>query len=64
MLVGNTGVLRCEIPTYVKEYVAVTSWVRDSTFNIFPTPDSGELSDRSSRQPNYGVYTFICSNVL
>ncbi|XP_015428966.1 PREDICTED: Down syndrome cell adhesion molecule-like protein Dscam2 [Dufourea novaeangliae] len=35
---GNTGVLRCEIPTFVKEYVAVTSWVRDSTFNIFPTP--------------------------
>ncbi|XP_033338230.2 cell adhesion molecule Dscam2 isoform X4 [Megalopta genalis] len=38
VMAGNTGVIRCEIPTFVKEYVAVTSWVRDSTFNIFPTP--------------------------
>lgn len=42
VLPGNTGVLRCEIPTFVKEYVTVTSWIQDSTFNIFPTPKSGE----------------------
>lgn len=42
VLPGNTGVLRCDIPTFVKEYVAVTSWVRDSAYNIFPTPKSGE----------------------
>ncbi|XP_031783300.1 Down syndrome cell adhesion molecule-like protein Dscam2 isoform X4 [Nasonia vitripennis] len=40
VLAGNTGVLRCEIPTFVKEYVSVTSWVQDSAFNIYPTPDS------------------------
>ncbi|XP_076177155.1 cell adhesion molecule Dscam2 isoform X1 [Ptiloglossa arizonensis] len=40
VLAGNTGVLRCEIPTFVKEYVAVTSWIQDSVFNIFPTPKS------------------------
>ncbi|CAK9819274.1 Cell adhesion molecule Dscam2 [Anthophora plagiata] len=39
---GNTGVLRCEIPTFVKGYVAVTSWVRDSAYNIFPTPKSDD----------------------
>ncbi|XP_046745786.1 Down syndrome cell adhesion molecule-like protein Dscam2 isoform X2 [Diprion similis] len=38
VLAGNTGVLRCEIPTFVKEYVAVTSWVQDSAFNIYPEP--------------------------
>lgn len=42
VLAGNTGVLRCEIPTFVKEYVSVTSWVQDSAFNIYPTPDSGK----------------------
>ncbi|KAJ8676042.1 hypothetical protein QAD02_011828, partial [Eretmocerus hayati] len=40
VLSGNTGVLRCEIPAFVKEYVSVTSWVQDSAFNIYPTPDS------------------------
>ncbi|XP_043281864.1 Down syndrome cell adhesion molecule-like protein Dscam2 isoform X2 [Venturia canescens] len=38
--VGNTGVLRCEIPPNVKKHVRVTSWVQDSTFNIFPAPES------------------------
>lgn len=42
VLAGNTGVIRCDIPTFVKEYVAVTSWVRDSNFNIFPTPRGGK----------------------
>ncbi|XP_023317526.1 Down syndrome cell adhesion molecule-like protein Dscam2 [Trichogramma pretiosum] len=40
VLSGNTGVLRCEIPAFVKEYVSVTSWVQDSAFNIYPTPES------------------------
>ncbi|XP_018406582.1 PREDICTED: Down syndrome cell adhesion molecule-like protein Dscam2 [Cyphomyrmex costatus] len=42
VLAGNTGVLRCEIPTFVKEYVAVTSWLKDSAFNIYPSAESGE----------------------
>ncbi|XP_025160716.1 Down syndrome cell adhesion molecule-like protein Dscam2 isoform X1 [Harpegnathos saltator] len=41
VLAGNTGVLRCEIPAFVKEYVAVTSWFQDSAFNIYPTAESG-----------------------
>ncbi|XP_076349782.1 cell adhesion molecule Dscam1-like isoform X2 [Tachypleus tridentatus] len=31
---GNTGVLRCRIPDFVKEYVTVTSWLQDETFII------------------------------
>ncbi|GIX85463.1 hypothetical protein CEXT_75761 [Caerostris extrusa] len=26
---GNTTVLRCHLPTFVREYVAVDSWIRD-----------------------------------
>ncbi|XP_015126574.1 Down syndrome cell adhesion molecule-like protein Dscam2 isoform X1 [Diachasma alloeum] len=40
VLAGNTGVLRCDIPAHTKEYVAVTSWVQDSAFNIYPAPVS------------------------
>nr|KAF7401969.1 hypothetical protein H0235_015305 [Vespula pensylvanica] len=43
VLVGNTGVLRCEIPSFAKDYVKVTSWVQDSIFNIFPTHESVEV---------------------
>ncbi|XP_011345914.1 Down syndrome cell adhesion molecule-like protein Dscam2 isoform X3 [Ooceraea biroi] len=41
VLAGNTAVLKCEIPAFVKEYVAVTSWFQDSAFNIYPTAESG-----------------------
>lgn len=44
VVVGNTGVLRCEIPAFVKEYVAVTSWLKDSAFNIYPSAESGECN--------------------
>lgn len=40
VLSGNIAVLRCEVPNFVKEHVSVTSWVQDSSFNIFPTPYS------------------------
>ncbi|KAH8025168.1 hypothetical protein HPB51_004150 [Rhipicephalus microplus] len=37
---GNTGVLRCQIPSFVKEYVSVTSWVRDDGLVIHADTDS------------------------
>ncbi|XP_015600048.1 Down syndrome cell adhesion molecule-like protein Dscam2 isoform X2 [Cephus cinctus] len=42
VLPGNTGVLKCQIPAFVKEFVTVTSWVQDSAFNIYPTTHSDE----------------------
>ncbi|XP_075546074.1 cell adhesion molecule Dscam1-like [Dermacentor variabilis] len=38
---GNTGVLRCQIPSFVKEYVTVTSWVRDDGLVVHADTDSG-----------------------
>ncbi|CAN7984994.1 unnamed protein product, partial [Ixodes hexagonus] len=38
---GNTGVLRCQIPSFVKEYVTVTSWIRDDGFVVHADSDSG-----------------------
>nr|CAD7589389.1 unnamed protein product [Timema genevievae] len=34
---GNTAVLKCTIPSFVREYITVTSWVQDSSFNIYPS---------------------------
>ncbi|XP_017771587.1 PREDICTED: Down syndrome cell adhesion molecule-like protein Dscam2 [Nicrophorus vespilloides] len=38
---GNTAVLKCKIPSYVNDYVMVTSWVQDSAINIYPNTDIG-----------------------
>ncbi|XP_068082192.1 cell adhesion molecule Dscam2 [Anabrus simplex] len=40
VLNGNTAVLKCEVPPFVKDHIAITSWVQDSSFNIYPSPDS------------------------
>lgn len=40
---GNTAVLKCTIPSFVREYITVTSWVQDSKFNIYPTTKGGKL---------------------
>ncbi|XP_059483764.1 cell adhesion molecule Dscam2 [Neocloeon triangulifer] len=38
---GNTAVLRCQIPSYVADYVMVTSWLQDGSVNIYPNTDTG-----------------------
>lgn len=38
---GNTAVLRCQVPSYVSEYVMVTSWLQDGAVNIYPNTDIG-----------------------
>nr|CAD7430006.1 unnamed protein product [Timema monikensis] len=38
---GNTAVLKCQVPSYVAEYVMVTSWVQDGSVNIYPNTDTG-----------------------
>lgn len=41
---GNVAVLRCGVPSLVREFVAVTSWLQDQSFNIYPSNDGGEYS--------------------
>ncbi|KAK3921050.1 Down syndrome cell adhesion molecule-like protein Dscam2 [Frankliniella fusca] len=36
---GNAAVLRCAVPSLVKDYVTVTSWLQDQSFNIYPSKD-------------------------
>lgn len=39
---GNTAVLRCSIPSFMKDYVIVTSWIRDDSRTIVASPDRGK----------------------
>ncbi|KAL3211220.1 hypothetical protein MRX96_036589 [Rhipicephalus microplus] len=45
----NTGVLRCHIPKYVKEYVVVTSWTRSDGFIISVQAIPGKYQMRSTK---------------
>ncbi|XP_064480133.1 cell adhesion molecule Dscam1-like [Ornithodoros turicata] len=66
----NTGVLRCHVPNYAKEYVAVTSWVRSDglIISVQAIPDenskyvafsTGELHVRRAG-PEDSRHSFQC----
>ncbi|XP_046406478.1 Down syndrome cell adhesion molecule-like protein Dscam2 isoform X2 [Ischnura elegans] len=39
---GNAAVLKCHVPSVVREYLTVTSWLQDGTFNIYPSSDGDD----------------------
>ncbi|KAG8182320.1 hypothetical protein JTE90_004089 [Oedothorax gibbosus] len=65
---GNTAVLTCHVPSFVKDYVTVTSWIRDDVltvastvheggrYSVFP---SGELHIRNVT-PDDGSMSYRC----
>ncbi|XP_076065783.1 cell adhesion molecule Dscam2-like isoform X4 [Oratosquilla oratoria] len=39
---GNTAVLQCSIPSFVRDLVSVTAWVRNDGFHIYPSHVGGD----------------------
>jgi hypothetical protein len=54
---GNTAVLRCQVPSYVAEYVMVTSWIQDGSVNIYPNTDTGQYTRNVSRTKFHDITT-------
>jgi hypothetical protein len=41
---GCTAVLRCVVPSFVKELIRVVSWVQEPSFYIYPSLQGGKDS--------------------
>jgi hypothetical protein len=54
VLLGNTAVLHCVIPAFVKDYVTVTSWYRDDTIILPARDDAGKFGDHMHREESCG----------
>ena len=39
---GNTAVLTCHVPSFVKDYVTVTSWIRDDVLTLASNAHEGK----------------------
>ncbi|XP_046620086.1 Down syndrome cell adhesion molecule-like protein Dscam2 isoform X2 [Neodiprion virginianus] len=37
---GNNVLMRCSVPSFVREHVTVTSWLQEPSFNIYPSTTS------------------------
>ncbi|XP_065340879.1 cell adhesion molecule Dscam1 isoform X34 [Cloeon dipterum] len=68
VLKGNTAIIKCHIPSFVADYVFVSSWVEDENRDILPSTDydgkylvlpSGELHIRDVG-PEDGYKSYQC----
>lgn len=59
---GGNVLIKCNIPTFVKEYVRVTSWLQEPAFNIFPALTSGiyRIHTYESASKVIGIRNAIC----
>lgn len=47
---GFGGILECVVnPGYMRDYILVTSWVRDKSFNILPTTTSSIIDSSDNK---------------
>jgi len=49
---GCTAILRCVVPTFVKELVRVVSWVHEPAIYIYPSLQGGKLPGASFCRPS------------
>lgn len=43
---GNSAIMKCKIPSYVSDFVAVEAWISDKgeTYTVMATENMGNLS--------------------
>ena len=59
VIAGNTALLSCVVPVYVKPYVTVISWIRDDAYDVFPTTRGGKW--RILLQNSYRNFFLRCN---
>lgn len=53
VLRGNTGILKCHIPSFVADYVFVSSWIEDELTEIYTE------SEQQFAHGNIGILTVL-----
>lgn len=41
MITKNTAVLKCQVPSFVSDYVKVIAWIQDSGMHLYPNTEIG-----------------------
>lgn len=56
VLKGNTGILKCHIPSFVGDYVFVSAWIEDELTEIYTESDQ-------FAHGNIGILTVVLLNL-
>lgn len=57
VLRGNTGILKCHIPSFVADYVFVSAWIEDEDTEIYTE------SEQQFAHGNIGIFTVVLLNI-
>ena len=65
---GNTAVLKCQVPSFVSDYVIVTAWIQNQGLHLYPNTDIGGKYNVlangdlyiTNAGPNDGHVTYQC----
>lgn len=60
---GNDALLRCVVPDPVKDFVSVTSWIKDSSVNIFPPHSGGGKYIHDKGVGAWKLWFYTCSQL-
>lgn len=65
---GNNVLMRCNVPSFVRDHVTVTSWLQEPVFNIYPSTMGGKscrnqyivvVCSSSNSIDEYGNYVYV-----
>ncbi len=48
VITGNTGVMRCQVPTFVREYVKVIAWIKEEKVIATLMSPKGKILERNT----------------
>lgn len=46
---GNNVLMRCNVPSFVRDHVTVTSWLQEPAFNIYPSTMGGKQLKKKNK---------------
>jgi len=55
---GNNVLMRCNVPSFVRDHVTVTSWLQEPVFNIYPSTMGGKQLNIKQQFVVYGLRRF------
>lgn len=57
--IGSNVLIKCNIPSFVRDHVTVTSWLQEPAFNIYPSMDGGECQKKGMEKERERADSFF-----
>ena len=60
VIIGNSALLKCEVPSFVGDFVSVVNWIDSKGNEHFPTENHSKITTKTISQVGYTQGILIC----